>query len=179
MGPGIPSADDVRIDNTTARYGNWVGEGWWGGSEMPDKVGALPPIDALDALGQAHDMAYEIAEEAGKINGDAERYRLRKIADAIGYLAFQNLPQDPRDWVPPPSDLEKAAIYRDRFPITMKGLIAKNAKDEYLASKPTPEQAAALEKAGKLGPAELNAAAQARVQAWNKDRGQSMRMKPK
>ena len=32
------------------RYGNWYGPGWWGGSELSDRVGGLPPVDALDAV---------------------------------------------------------------------------------------------------------------------------------
>lgn len=145
---------------------------------MDKKIGALPPIDALDALAQAHDMAYEIAEEAGRKYGEAEKNRLLAIADAIGLRDFQNLPKDPRDWVPRPTDLEAAARYRDRFPITMVGLGTSHTDSWLTGPDPTPAQAAALAADGRMGPAQLQAAAQARVQAWNRDRGKSMRVPP-
>ena len=50
------------------RYGNWYGPGWWGGSELSDRVGGLPPVDALDAVAQKHDFGYELAEELGAGN---------------------------------------------------------------------------------------------------------------
>lgn len=165
----------TSLHTTTARYGNWVGQGWSGGSEIPDKVGALPPTDALDALAQAHDFGYAIADEAGRLYGEAERNRLLALADAIAYNEFQRLPQDPRAWVPPPSDLEAAARYRDRFPITMQGMAWSHDRAMRNAPPPTPQQAAALAADGQMGPAQLQAEVNRRVQVWNADRGRGMR----
>ena len=67
---------------TLMRYGNWLGEGWWGGSELPGRVGTLPPVDDLDAIAQRHDFGYELAEALGKGRPDLEAYYMA-MADAI------------------------------------------------------------------------------------------------
>lgn len=142
---------------------------------MPDKVGALPPIDALDALAQQHDFAYAAAEEAGRLYGEAEKNRLLALADENAYLAFLMLPKDPKDWVPRPKDLEAAARYRDRFQIAMQSQAKDHQKARDNAPPPTPAQAAALAAAGQMSAEDLQAEADRRVQAWNVDRGKSMR----
>lgn len=164
-----------RITPLVARYGNWVGEGWWGASEMTDKVGAQPPIDALDRLAQEHDFAYGLAEEAGKKYGDAEKNRLLALADEASYRAFQNLPKDPADWKPPPTDLEAAARFRDRFPITMQGLAYTHETARKNAAPPTPQQARAMRERGSLNAAEFQVQARQRVDSWNRDQGQAIR----
>ena len=35
-------------EQSWGRYGNWVGRGWWGGSEDPNRPGMLAPVDDLD-----------------------------------------------------------------------------------------------------------------------------------
>lgn len=164
----------ATMNATIARYGKWMGSGWSGGSET-SKVGALPPVDAMDALAQEHDFAYAIAEEAGRLYGEAEKNRLLALADANGYAAFQQLPKDPKDWVPPPPDLDEARRYRDRFPVTMQGLAMGHERDRKNSPPPTPEQAAALAARGPMDGAQLAAQARERVGAWAVDRGTSMR----
>lgn len=97
------------------QYGNWFGAGWWGGSTLENRVGVLPPTDWLDAVGQKHDMGYQIAEEMGAVYGDAEKYRLMALADEIAARDTARLPDDPSKWVPPPSDIEEARRNRDRL----------------------------------------------------------------
>lgn len=103
------------LDKVTTRYGNWYGPGWWGGAEMDNRPGLKPPVDWLDAAAQKHDFGYQIAEEYGKIMGEQEKFRLMALADLIAARDAARLPEDPRDWVPPPKDIEEARRYRDRM----------------------------------------------------------------
>jgi len=96
-------------------YGNWYGPGYWGGGRGKESPGNKPPIDALDAVAQRHDFAYQIAEEMGKIHGPAEEKRLKGIADEIAVREARSLPEDPRDWDPPAPDPESADRHRDRI----------------------------------------------------------------
>ncbi|MEW5826987.1 MAG: carboxypeptidase regulatory-like domain-containing protein [Candidatus Bipolaricaulota bacterium] len=95
-------------------YGNWYGPGWSGGSK-DSKAGNKQPIDALDAIAQRHDFAYDIAAEQGKIHGPAEEARLRSLADAIAVRDANALPRNPREWRPPAPDPDKANNYRKRI----------------------------------------------------------------
>jgi hypothetical protein len=156
-------------------YGNWVGEGWWGGSRMNDKVGALPPIDDLDALAQEHDFSYEIAEEAGELYGDAEKYRLLALADQNSYEAFKRLPTKLIFWDKPPKDIDNANRFLGRFPITMAGLGANHESSRLASNQPTPEQIRKLKERGTISAAELQVLARNRVEAWEKDNGTGMR----
>jgi Flp pilus assembly pilin Flp len=173
--PGLPLKDTGNA--TIARYGNWVGSGWSGGSEMPDKVGAQPPVDALDALGQAHDFGYAVAEEAGRLYGEAEKNRLLALADEIGYRAWQKLDPDPNKWVPRPKDIAAAKRYYDRFPAVMQGMAYKHEQDRLKADSPNAQQLAALKARGPRTAADLQREQNRRVQTWNKDRGTNMRAK--
>lgn len=96
-------------------YGNWYGPGYWGGGRSATEPGSKQPVDALDAIAQRHDFAYQIAEEQGKIHGPAEEKRLKGLADAIAVRDSKRLPEDPRDWDPPASNPESADRYRDRI----------------------------------------------------------------
>jgi hypothetical protein len=170
---GLPVVD--TFNSTSARYGQWVGGGWSGGSANPDKVGAMPPEDALDALGQAHDFGYAIAEEAGRLYGDAEKYRLMALADEIGYRAWQQLNPDPAKWVPPPKDLAAARTYYQRFPTVMQGMAAAHERSRRNSPPPTPAQLAALQARGPITAADLAGEQRRRVDSWSIDRGTRMR----
>lgn len=100
--------------DTRFRYGNWYGPGWWGGSELPDRVGGLPPIDALDAVAQKHDFGYQVAEELGAGNRALEAH-YKALADAIAVRDAMALPDDPRQWNPPARDPAQARKYRERI----------------------------------------------------------------
>jgi len=164
----------TSLHTTTARYGWWVGQGWSGGSST-DKVGAMPPEDALDALGQLHDFGYAIAEEAGAQYGEAEKYRLMTLADEIGYRMWEKLPKDPSKWVPPPKDLKKAQVFLDRFAFVMRHMANEHESARQKAPKPTPAQLAALQARGPITATDLAAEEKRRVQNWNRDRGINMR----
>jgi len=163
------------IHPVVARYGNWVGEGWWGASTMPCQVGALPPTDPLDALGQEHDLCYDLADQAGEQYGEAEKCRQLSLCDENGYRAFQQLPHDPARWVPAPPDLGAARRFRDRFPITMQLLAYQHEQCRTKAPPPTPKQRAALVQRGPVNAADLRRMSRERIQSWNRDRGQRMR----
>lgn len=100
----------------TARYGNWVGEGWWGGSTSPTAPGWNPPVDDLDAIAQRHDFGYQIADELGKGRpGVAGNYML--MADIIAVRDALSLDSDPAKWAHPPKDIEKAKTFVKRLVI--------------------------------------------------------------
>jgi hypothetical protein len=96
------------------RYGNWYGPGWWGGSELDNRAGALAPVDALDAVAQKHDFGYELAEKLGKHDPKLEAH-YKAIADAIAVRDTLSLPDDPRKWNPPAKDAQLARKYRERI----------------------------------------------------------------
>lgn len=174
-GNSVGNMSTNQIWDMFGSYGNWVGKGWWGGSRMADKVGALSPIDDLDALAQEHDFSYEIAEEAGKLYGDAEKYRLLALADQNSLDAFKRLPSNPTFWDKPPTDIDNANRFIARFPITMAGLGAKHEGSRLSSEQPTPDQIRKLKARGTISAAQLKALARQRVEAWEKDNGTSMR----
>ena len=100
--------------DTRFRYGNWYGPGWWGGSELDNRVGTLPPVDALDAVAQKHDFGYEMAEKLGKRDPRLEAH-YKAIADAIAVRDTLQLPKDPRTWNPPAKDPALARKYVERI----------------------------------------------------------------
>ncbi len=100
--------------NTIMRYGNWLGPGWWGGSELPNKVGMLPPIDDLDAVAQKHDFGYELAEKLGKGRPNVEAY-YKAMADFIAVCDTRDLPPDPTLWRHPSPNPEQAKVFMDRL----------------------------------------------------------------
>lgn len=100
--------------DTRFRYGNWYGPGWWGGSELDNRVGTLPPMDALDAVAQKHDFGYEIAEKLGKHDPRLEAH-YKAIADAMAVRDTLQLPKDPRAWNPPAKDPALARKYVERI----------------------------------------------------------------
>lgn len=100
----------------TARYGNWVGEGWWGGSTSPTAPGMNPPVDDLDAVAQRHDFGYQIAEELGRGRpGVTGTYLL--MADIIAIRDALALDRDPAKWAHPPKDIERAKTFVKRLVI--------------------------------------------------------------
>lgn len=101
-------------DKTLIRYGNWFGPGWWGGSELSDRVGMLPPIDSLDAVAQKHDFGYKVAEELGKGRPDVEAH-YKALADAIAARDAMALSDDPSKWPMPAANPELAKTYLNRI----------------------------------------------------------------
>jgi len=119
-------------ENVWGRYGNWMGQGWWGGSENPDRPGMLPPVDDLDATAQKHDMGYQIAEELGRgREGVKESYML--VADLIAIRDSLALDKNPSRWTHPAKDPAKAQMYRNRLIIIFETL---QTKKNYLKSIP-------------------------------------------
>lgn len=107
--------------NATARYGNWVGEGWWGGSESSTRPGMLPPVDDLDRVAQRHDFGYQLAEELGRGRpGVTGTYML--LADIIAIRDTIALDRDPRKWAHPPRDAEQAKTFVKRLVIIFEDL---------------------------------------------------------
>lgn len=167
-----------EVERTDMRYGNWVGKGWWGGSELDGRVGALPPEDSLDAIAQKHDFAYETAEEMGRQlreqvsrlygaeegrrYGEAETARLMALADAIATREANALPQDPRQWDRPPRNIEKARIFRDRVAIGL-GEVQQNLNRAKAWRGPRNPHPMPMDEAT------LNTLAQQRVDRWNRN----------
>ena len=129
MGDQVPRLDDfvqqaseewgnwqegrVRSGMHLFRYGNWYAPNWWGGSELKDRVGPLPPVDSLDAIAMRHDFAYQIAEEMEQAFANPRLgQELRAMADIIAMEEALMLPGDPRDWPHPPQDPEDARKMR-------------------------------------------------------------------
>ena len=119
-----PTGNDfggLGVTGTGARYGNWLGPKWWGGSELEGRCGIMPPVDSLDALAQRHDMAYAVAEEQGRLhNSKAEEYRLKAMADHIAARDARNLDPDPTKWAHPPQDPDTASRYQARLITSFK-----------------------------------------------------------
>ena len=121
----VKALDDYAWDSfwtwgnqkVTRRYGNWLGEGWWGGSELDDCVGLLPPIDDLDALAQQHDFGYAVAEKLGKGSPVLEAY-YKAMADTIAIEDTLKLPADTSKWKHPPKDPDMATTFMDRLTVS-------------------------------------------------------------
>ena len=158
---------------TRFRYGNWYGPGWWGGSELSNRVGGLPPIDALDAVAQKHDFGYEIAESLGKGNKKLEAH-YKALADIIAVRDTLALSSDPTQWKPPARDPDLARKYRERialgFPNYQQRLNQLKAK---VPSRIDPAHPEALNWLidGKppLNDKQLEELMKKRVQSWNAD----------
>lgn len=132
-GPSAPSDLPTRLKESAAavadlgmgglnvmwRYGNWLGPGWWGGSELDSRPGMSPPIDDLDAVAQKHDFGYQLAEEMGRGRPGVEgTYRL--IADLIAIRDAMRLDTDPRRWSHPPKDAALARTFVKRLEISFE-----------------------------------------------------------
>lgn len=105
--------------NVTERYGNWLGRGYWGGSESDTRVGMLAPVDDLDAVAQKHDFGYQLADELGRGRpGVAGTYRL--MADIIAIRDAMRLNSDPRRWARPPKDPALASTFVRRLEIAFE-----------------------------------------------------------
>jgi hypothetical protein len=161
------------LDSVATRYGNWYGPGWWGGGVRDDRPGLRPPVDWLDACAQKHDFGYQIAEEYGKILGDAEKFRLMALADLIAARDAARLPDDPRDWVPPPTDIDAARRYRDRMVV---GFSEAWNRWNKLQSLPVPVVGTMPDSMwypvpnyGPLDEAGLEQMQEARVNKWNRE----------
>mgnify|MGYP001809745392 FL=1 len=105
--------------NVMWRYGNWLGKGWWGGSELPDRPGMLPPIDDLDRTAQKHDFGYQIAEELGRGRPGVEGTYMM-IADIIAVRDTLLLDRDPAKWTHKPKDMEQARTFVKRLIISFQ-----------------------------------------------------------
>ena len=154
------------------RYGNWYGPGWWGGSELSDRVGGLPPVDALDAVAQKHDFGYELAEELGAGNRALEAH-YKALADVIAVRDTLALPEDPRRWSPPAKDPELARKYRERIALGFPNYQQRlNELKAVVPSRIDPSHPEALDSVleGKkpIDAAELERRMNQRVRAWNK-----------
>lgn len=106
-------------DNVMQRYGNWLGQGWWGGSELDSRPGMSPPVDDLDAVAQKHDFGYQLAEELGRGRPGVEgAYKL--MADIIAIRDAMTLDSDPRRWTHPPKDPALALTFVNRLVIAFE-----------------------------------------------------------
>lgn len=85
------------------RYGNWTGDGWWGGSTDDNRVGMLAPIDSLDAVAQRHDLGYKVADALGAGRPLYIAY-YRALADEACAREAANLSETPAEWPHPPTD---------------------------------------------------------------------------
>ncbi|MCP5537456.1 MAG: hypothetical protein H7A51_14635 [Akkermansiaceae bacterium] len=156
---------------TRFRYGNWYGPGWWGGSELSNRAGMLPPVDALDAVAQKHDFAYEIAEKLGRGNKQLEAH-YKALADVIAVKDTLALPSDPTKWKPPAKDPVMAAKYWERiakgFPNYQQRL---NELKSLIPSRVDPSHPETLDWFidGKppLNEKQLSELVNARLKAWN------------
>ncbi len=157
---------------TTIRYGNWYGPGWWGGSEDPNRVGMLPPVDALDKIAQKHDFGYLVAEEIGKKHPHLVAY-YKAVADAIAVRDAMALPSNPALWRPIPKDLTLARRHHERIAVGFRDFV-KNW-NALLAAKPTrgldPGDPEDLEMilAGKVTEKEFETRALSHVAKWEAD----------
>jgi hypothetical protein len=125
-----------------------------------DKVGIMGPEDWLDACAQKHDFGYQIAEEMGLKYGKQEEFRLKALADEIAARDAARLPDNPLDWVPPPSDPEFARRMRDRMQVGFGSVYnwvnyGKSLKEDPFAAN------------GPLDSAALEAEQRRRVEEWN------------
>ncbi len=158
---------------TRFRYGNWYGPGWWGGSELSNRVGGLPPIDALDAVAQKHDFGYEIAESLGKGNKKLEAH-YKALADIIAVRDSLALSPDPTQWKPPAKAPALARRYRERIALGFPNYqLRLNQVKAKIPSRIDPTQDEALDWLvnGKppLDEKQLEALMNKRVLNWNAD----------
>lgn len=127
--PGMPrrlwevlkALNDAHAAGSKAvmRYGNWLGPGWWGGSERSDRVGMMPPIDDLDATARKHDFGYQIAEELGHGRPGVEGMYMA-IADLIAIRDTMALDRNPTRWRHPAKDPVEAQKYMQRLIISFE-----------------------------------------------------------
>lgn len=105
--------------NVMMRYGNWLGPGWWGGSELSSRPGMSAPVDDLDAVAQKHDFGYQLAEEMGRGRPGVEgTYRV--MADLIAIRDAMRLDADPTRWAHPPKDPALARTFVRRLEISFE-----------------------------------------------------------
>ncbi len=105
--------------NVVQRYGNWLGPGWWGGSELDSRAGMSAPVDDLDAAAQKHDFGYQLAEELGRGRPGVEgTYKL--MADIIAIRDAMRLDTDPARWAHPPKDPVLAQTFVKRLVISFE-----------------------------------------------------------
>lgn len=158
--------------DTRFRYGNWYGPGWWGGSELPDRVGGLPPVDALDAVAQKHDFGYQVAEELGAGNRALEAH-YKALADVIAVRDALALPDDPRRWNPPARDPALARRYRERIALGFPNYQQRlNELKAYIPARIDPTHPAALdyivEDKKPMDAKELETLMNQKVRNWNR-----------
>lgn len=156
---------------TRFRYGNWYGPGWWGGSELDARVGALPPVDALDRVAQKHDFGYEIAEKLGRGNKRLEAH-YKALADVIAVRDALALDSDPRRWNPPAKDPALARKYCERIALGFPNYQQRlNELKSVIPSRIDPSHPEALEwfvdRKPPLNENQLEALMQQRVDDWN------------
>ena len=105
--------------NVMERYGNWLGPGWWGGSELDSRPGMLAPVDDLDATARKHDFGYQLAEQLGRGRPGVEAsYKL--LADIIAIRETKALDPDPSKWAHPPKDIALARTFQLRLIISFE-----------------------------------------------------------
>lgn len=101
--------DYIKHNDSVFQYGNWYG------TKNNEQLHTKLPIDSLDAIAQKHNFAYQIAEQQSKIYGSLEEKRLKSIADYLAVRDAKALPENPKAWILPANDVNKAARYRDRM----------------------------------------------------------------
>ena len=156
---------------TRFRYGNWYGPGWWGGSELDARAGALPPIDALDRVAQKHDFGYEIAEKLGRGNKRLEAH-YKALADVIAVRDSLALDSDPRRWDPPAKDPGLARKYRERIALGFPNYQQRlNELKSAIPSRIDPSHPESMEwfvdRKPPLDENQLEALMKQRVDSWN------------
>ena len=156
---------------TRFRYGNWYGPGWWGGSELDARAGALPPIDGLDRVAQKHDFGYEIAEKLARGNKRLEAH-YKALADVIAVRDSLALDSDPRRWDPPAKDPGLARKYRERIALGFPNYqLRLNELKSAIPSRVDPSHPEALEwyvdRKPPLDENQLEALMKQRVDDWN------------
>ena len=110
---------DAGGSKAMMRYGNWLGPGWWGGSERDDRVGMMAPVDDLDATAQKHDFGYQIAEELGRGRPGVDG-TYKAMADLIAIRDTMALDRDPSRWRHPAKDPAEALKYVRRLVIAFE-----------------------------------------------------------
>lgn len=101
----------IKQKDTVLHYGNWFGSNWQATNTHIKQA----PVDSLDAIAQKHCFAYQIAEQQGKSYGIVEEKRIKMLADYLAIRDAKALPEHPKDWTKPPTDINKALRYRDRM----------------------------------------------------------------
>lgn len=114
--PGIKALIEIYLkqDNDIFHYGNWYPEPTANTIDSKQS-GNNAPVDSLDYIAQKHNFAYQIAEQQGKIYGIIEEKRLKVIADYLLIRDAKALPENPKQWTKPPTDIKKASRCRDRM----------------------------------------------------------------